>query len=194
MRSCILLLILGLPGCALISDSVHLVSQNLRQGLEDCREWHRDVQWASEAWREESSRQSFSIHHAEGFKEGYAHYLYEGGTGEPPLLPPPRYRGLRYQSGEGYQAVQEWFAGYRHGSSMAQKSGLRVWITGPSSLSASEGALPAGSFMPPRARLEAPVDSSLIAPSNLASPGVTQAEHSAITKPTATLGQPLSEE
>src|SRR5205807_2557372 len=69
--------------------------------------------------------------YAQGFKDGYAEYLYRGGDGEPPLLPPKRYRHVRYQTPQGYMAAEDWFAGYRHGAAVAHHTGARRWITGP---------------------------------------------------------------
>jgi hypothetical protein len=81
--------------------------------------------------------------YAHGFKAGFAEFLFRGGDGEPPLMPPLRYRDIRYQNERGYSAVQDWFAGYRHGSTLAHDSGARKWITGPSSLQAHLEAMEA---------------------------------------------------
>src|SRR5207253_2309767 len=61
-------------------------------------------------------------------------YLYAGGSGEPPPLPPRYYWKTRYETAEGHQAIADWFAGYRLGAAMAQESGYREWVTIPSSL------------------------------------------------------------
>src|SRR5207237_1248141 len=82
---------------------------------------------------------------AVGFKEGFAEFLYQGGDGEPPPLPPQKYRSIRYQTPEGYQAVEAWFAGYRHGAAEARKSGQRELVTGPSAL-----RVPSPPLDPPR--------------------------------------------
>src|SRR5262249_20791963 len=90
--------------------------------------------WASEAWREVALSGAYSSDYADGFKEGFAEYLYQGGNGEPPVMAPPRYRRIGYQTAEGHRAVEDWFAGYRHGASEAGARGWRQWIVGPSSL------------------------------------------------------------
>ena len=64
--------------------------------------------------------------HAEGFKDGFAEYLFRGGDGESNLVAPLHYRQIKYQSPEGYAAIQDWFSGYRHGASAARASGAPV--------------------------------------------------------------------
>jgi hypothetical protein len=104
--------------------------------VEDAREGLRNRRWAEEAWEgvRASGTEPYSDDYARGFKSGYADYLDRGGSGEPPVVAPPRYRHLRYQTPQGYLAVEEWFAGYRHGAESARQSGLRQWVTGPTSL------------------------------------------------------------
>ncbi len=98
---------------------------------------------ASHVWAEiqqGTPGQPFSEDYANGFKEGYADYLYAGGTGQPPPLPPRKYWATRYATWEGRQAVQDWFAGFRHGAMLAQETGYRQYATVPSSLPAGGAA------------------------------------------------------
>jgi hypothetical protein len=48
-------------------------------------------------------------------------------------LPPRHYRALKYQSPKGYQAIEDWFDGYRFGVGVAWDSGCRELVTGPAS-------------------------------------------------------------
>jgi hypothetical protein len=128
-------------GCALVQDSCRNVCVSLKTPLEEHREKARNRQWAEAAWQQVACTRNlsgvgrgFSEDYANGFKDGFAEYLFRGGDGEPPLVAPLRYRDTRYQTEQGYHAVQDWFAGYRHGAAMARDSGARRWITGPSSL------------------------------------------------------------
>ena len=82
----------------------------------------------------ESPPPRYSADYAKGFKDGFADYLYAGGTGEPPPLPPRHYWKMRYETPEGHRAMEDWFAGFRHGAGVAQASGYREWVTLPSSL------------------------------------------------------------
>ena len=92
---------------------------------------------AEDVWRQfekEQPDQTFSRDYASGFKDGYADYLYAGGSGEPPPLPPRRYWRKHYQTPAGHGAIEDWFSGFRHGASMAQASGQRDLVTVPTAI------------------------------------------------------------
>jgi hypothetical protein len=124
-------------GCALVEDSGRNIGLCFTRSREARQEWRRNYRWADRAWAETCAAHGGSApskDYETGFKDGFAEYLYRGGNGEPPLVAPLRYRRLCYQSPQGYRAIDDWFAGYRHGSTVAKASGAREWITGPSSL------------------------------------------------------------
>jgi len=124
-------------GCALVGQGVDNVVFKAKESLEDCLERVRNRWWAKAAWddvRNAHPEIKYSGDYADGFQEGFAEYLYAGGTGEPPPLPPRGYRTIHYQTPQGYQAIEEWFAGFRDGAAAARASGDRQWVTGPSSL------------------------------------------------------------
>ena len=77
----------------------------------------------------------YSEHFARGFKTGYADYLYAGGSGAPPPLPPRYYWRGNFETAQGHEAIRDWFAGFRQGAESAKESGLRELVTLPSSLS-----------------------------------------------------------
>jgi hypothetical protein len=99
---------------------------------------------AKQAWHEVMADMPVraSHHYARGFICGFADYLYRGGTGEPPLVPPRAYWHLGYQSIKGKQAIDEWYQGFRHGSQECQARGLRDLVMVPSSLASSAEASP----------------------------------------------------
>src|ERR1043165_3525817 len=141
MRPWFALSLLGLSmlgsGCALIEDGHHNLAVSVSRCLEMRRECQRNRRWAEAAWSEICAAEEATAHssdYAAGFKDGYAEYLLRGGEGEPPLVAPCKYHDLRYQTPQGYQAIQDWFSGYRHGAAVARQSGVRRWITGPSAL------------------------------------------------------------
>src|SRR3954451_4826288 len=108
---CILALTLVSPGCAVISEGVHVISHEWGLEIDDCLERSRNRKWAEQAWANcPVSWQPCSEDFALGFKDGFAEYLYRGGDCEPPLVPPTRFRKFRYQTPQGYQAIEEWFA------------------------------------------------------------------------------------
>jgi hypothetical protein len=78
--------------------------------------------------------QCFSADFGRGFRDGFTDYLYAGGTGEPPPLPPRRYWKVGYQTSEGRQAIQDYFDGFRYGSAACRDGGYRQYTTVPSSL------------------------------------------------------------
>src|SRR5436190_20867042 len=121
MRLAFALLLFGLSvgssGCALTEDAFHNICYSITTPVEVHREMARNRQWAEDAWASASwSNQNgrYTEDYAFGFKDGYAEYLFRGGDGEPPLMAPRHYRHVRYQNPQGYQAIQDWFAGYRH--------------------------------------------------------------------------------
>lgn len=123
--------------CALIEDGHHNICYSISTAIHTHKEKERNRRWAECAWcqvQPHSDGGFFSEDYARGFKDGYAEYLYRGGDGEPPVMAPVRYRHVRYQTPQGYQAVQDWFHGYRHGAMVARDSGARQWVTGPTSL------------------------------------------------------------
>jgi hypothetical protein len=142
MRGKVALLFIGLgialPGCTLARNVTEQLVLKPAQAQESFLERRRNRRAAEDVWREVRAANPnlpYSDDYAAGFTDGFADYLYAGGTGEPPLLPPLRYRRLRYQSAEGYQAKLDWFAGFRHGAAVARDGSYRQWVTGPSSLS-----------------------------------------------------------
>lgn len=127
-------------GCSLVSDGAHVIGYRTRRAFDDSREWHRDRRLAAAAWDEAARRTpGLSADFGDGFKEGFAAYLFRG-VCEPPALPPSRYRTVRHQTPEGYRAAEDWLNGFRRGAADAQHCGLRELVTGPSAY--RTGSLP----------------------------------------------------
>jgi hypothetical protein len=136
-RWAIALCVLCNAGCGLVTNATHNLSAGFHDSLDALSEKRRTETWARQAWESASCRsgcQTFSEDYERGFKAGFCCYVANGGNGEPPALPPEKYRCVRYQSPQGYRAIEEWFAGYRHGVTMAREGGYRDLVTGPSSL------------------------------------------------------------
>jgi hypothetical protein len=133
----IALSVLGNAGCGLVANATHNLTSGVHECFDDLREKKRDAAWAEEAWAKaagEAQGHPFTEDHERGFKAGFTCFVANGGCGEPPPLPPKKYRCLRYQTPQGYQAIEDWFAGYRHGVAAARAGGYRDLVTGPSSL------------------------------------------------------------
>jgi hypothetical protein len=74
-----------------------------------------------------------------GFEDGFVDYVIYGGNGTPPL-PPRRY--WKSNRPNGYQAIQDWYNGFRHGAAVAQASGYRECVTIPLSDGLNTNVLP----------------------------------------------------
>jgi hypothetical protein len=128
------------PGCSLIENATRNLVVDPIHFSPHVSEWtacRRNDKLAEAAWnyiRQINPECEESVHYARGFKQGFADYLAAGGTGAPPPIPPRQYWRTSYQTPRGHQAVEDWYAGFRHGATMAQDSGFRQWITVPSSL------------------------------------------------------------
>jgi hypothetical protein len=132
--------VLGLlsPGCAVVCASVDTVAYKTKECFMEHEERSRNWKWAEVAWRDvcrANPHTPCSRHFAEGFKTGYAEYLYAGEPGTPPALPPRQYRGVAFQTPAGYRVIEDWFAGFRYGVVVARSEGYRDLIIGPTSLS-----------------------------------------------------------
>jgi hypothetical protein len=103
---------------------------------------------ARAAWAAQQVHGQVSGDYENGFVEGFVDYLDAGGNGEPPVVPPFRYRLTRFKTPEGHKATEDWFAGFRHGAAVARASGLRELILVP---------LSAPIASPPEPQLTAPL-------------------------------------
>jgi hypothetical protein len=124
-------------GCSLITTGTRNLLVETSRCVEDVCEARRNHQLAHDAWNEvrgANPGHSFSTEYEDGFYQGFLDYLDAGGSGEPPAFPPRKYWGVHYQTAAGYQAVQDWFTGFRHGATTARDSGVRQYIILPSSL------------------------------------------------------------
>jgi hypothetical protein len=116
-----------LPGCAMSYSFARIVAVDPfhYEPYSDAF-WQkiRNSRLADAAWERarEMAPQPYTRHYERGFKYGFTDYL-RGGEGRVPLVPPRRYWAFYYQSPEGNEAMQDWFAGWRHGNAMAKESG-----------------------------------------------------------------------
>ncbi len=84
--------------------------------------------WADQAWDETGAccpEGCLTLDYSWGFREGFADFVYAGGDGEPPAMPPRIYWQADMRSREGAAAVASWFEGYRHGARVAREGGYR---------------------------------------------------------------------
>jgi hypothetical protein len=98
--------------------------------------------WADQAWREESEACADSIvqpDYAFGFHDGFVDFVYAGGLGEPPPVPPRRFWNAGFRTDEGQRRANQWFEGYRHGARVARDGGYRERATLHSSIANIQG-------------------------------------------------------
>ena len=143
-------------GCNLVALTTKNLAFETGRCTESKVESVRDRWRADDAWRavrEADPTHPYSSDYAAGFKDGYKEYLYFGGNGSAPSLPPRCYWEARYQTPEGFMAMEDWFAGFRHGGEVAQSSDLRHWVVLPVSAARADEA---GPVLPPPALLTVP--------------------------------------
>jgi hypothetical protein len=86
------------------------------------------------AWREvteHNPERTYSPAYHDGFCHGFADYVKRGGTGEPPAVPPCKYRYPVLRTPEQQQEIDDWFAGFRHGADVARQQGWREGVLVP---------------------------------------------------------------
>lgn len=111
----------------------------------DCQDRRQYRQQACKAWLAIADAQPethYSSHYAEGFQDGFTDYLYAGGNGEPPVVPPWCDRRNGWETPAGRAHIEDWYAGYRHGAQAARASGLRETIVLPCSLPGQAPVIP----------------------------------------------------
>ena len=120
-----------------------------RRSLEEYRTW------AEQAWSAEWQSCGGVINgpdYAAGFRDGFVDYVYAGGNGEPPPVPPREFWKTALRSPAGKERVSQWFEGYRHGARVAREGGYRELATVQSSLydaaSYDSSAYPPGMLLP----------------------------------------------
>jgi hypothetical protein len=104
-------------------------------------------EWAKRAWREEAANCSGEVggpEYQSGFEDGFVDYVFAGGTGEPPPVPPRRFWNMDLRTPRGSALAEQWFAGYRHGAQVAREGGYRELSAVRSSLAGPPGPPPYG--------------------------------------------------
>lgn len=114
INSFMLALVIGLSGCASMTD-----------GIISCETGVRNRVLAQKAWGHWSwcyNDLDYPYHFACGFKAGYRDIL-NGGSGCQPTLPPKCYWKPTYQTPEGRCKTNAWFDGFSHGALAAKQDG-----------------------------------------------------------------------
>ncbi|AWM40068.1 hypothetical protein C1280_25725 [Gemmata obscuriglobus] len=116
-------------GCNIAAYATHNLVNEQSQTLTKLKLRQRMNAAASAAWQEECARHppgTYSGAYADGFIDGYADHLDNGGTPAPPGTPPPSYRRHANDFTPAGQAVQrDYLAGFQHGAEAAAATGCR---------------------------------------------------------------------
>jgi hypothetical protein len=131
----VLAFVTGSAGCASFVDATARNFTELPiQACDEVKSSWRNRRRAEAAWdivKHGVNADAYTRDYAAGFKDGYQDYLDNGGHGEPPAIPPFRYRQRTYQTPDGLRAIDDWNSGFRHGSAIAHASGYRETIVIP---------------------------------------------------------------
>lgn len=134
----------GLTGCT-VCQNVHrtVFEEPSRFNWKHDRVRSRQLylQWADQAWRSGASAEAAcnSPTYLTGFREGFAEFVYAGGNGEPPAVPPREFWNADLRNERGQTLADLWFAGYRHGARVARDGGYRDMVVVRSSLFTGAG-------------------------------------------------------
>jgi hypothetical protein len=101
-------------GCATLDDYHYLVVHHHRS----------DQAWKQ--YRPGLGHRGTSSDYASGWKQGYFE-VSTGGTGEPPAVPPRKYWSPKYQDLAGQRAIEDWYAGFQDGATVAESEGNGAW-------------------------------------------------------------------
>jgi hypothetical protein len=124
--------------------------------LDNCVDLKRNKELAEGAWADFAQHNpdvEYSFDFEKGFKFGYEDFLYAGGSGQPPPVPPRYYWRPEFESGDGHRAIEDWYAGYARGAEAARESGYRQLVTVPASVALPD---PLPSTNAPQANLGVP--------------------------------------
>jgi hypothetical protein len=144
-----------------------IATQNLYHSavdsVDDCAMRRRTRKLAEDAWQDVvvgNPGVAYSPAYAQGFKDGFTQTLAEGGRPIPPVVPPWRYRRTTYQTPAGYHAIEDWYAGFSHGTAAAVAWAPPFLKTLPSSGAELKGSMtrprqppPPGEYAPDAAEI-----------------------------------------
>lgn len=125
--TCVAVMVFSATGCSLTSGACRAVKQH--DCLDDFMIGYRNQVLAARAWHENKhchanrgNQRDFKA----GFMQGYIDVA-KGGNGCAPSVAPESYWGWKYQSADGQNGVNAWFAGYPLGAQLAEQDGVNQW-------------------------------------------------------------------
>jgi hypothetical protein len=131
-------LCMALTGCQLVSNAYHNLSYEVKLSSAEVQEHGYYEKLALASWQETvqgDDCREIPKDYERGFKDGFIDFVEFGGSGKPPSVPPKCYWEPQYRTPDGAAAIQAWYAGFRQGVAVAQRSGYRRWVTLPTAQS-----------------------------------------------------------
>jgi hypothetical protein len=117
------------PGCSFVCYGARNLIEAPVDAIDRCILGKRAESMANAAWadvlKDEGGRRLHSYYYEDGFKCGFVDYIRYDGNGEPPAAPPWIYQTSGFETPTGHDAIEEWFAGFRHGAVVARSTGYR---------------------------------------------------------------------
>lgn len=123
-----------LAGCRLFENGARNILNEPLEYIDERKVSHEARTDAERVWAQlcaANPERTFTKDYANGFKDGYADYLDNGGPGVPPALPPRYYRRSNYLNPEGHALIRDWFSGFQQGIDIAKETGHRGYLTVP---------------------------------------------------------------
>lgn len=112
--------ILLLTGCTWIPYAMRNVTNAPLGVVADYRYRAQACALARRALEECAGSHAYSSPYRHGFEAGFIYQTQRDGTGEPPALPPCRYRYPVLKTPEQHQQIMDWHAGFRHGAEVSK--------------------------------------------------------------------------
>jgi hypothetical protein len=131
--------IVGLSGCSWVPYLGRNLAGTSCELTATCCFRREAAKLADKAWADaigQNPQCKTTPAYVDGFKHGFIDYVARNGTGEPPATPPHCYRYPVLRTPEQQQEIEDWYAGFRHGSQVAHAQqwheGVVVPISQPS--------------------------------------------------------------
>ena len=123
-----------LTGCNLAYYAGHNLVNEPVERLDEHKLTSRLKAESRTVWRDicrQFSGRTFTPEFADGFTDGYADHLENGGTPSPPAVPPLRYRRANYLTPQGHPLIRDYMIGFQYGAEVASATGKRQFLTVP---------------------------------------------------------------
>ena len=126
------------PGCSvlyLVKRTLKYEPRDFDLTLDEAAACKQYAIWADEAWGsflDTAPEVSISPSFERGFRDGFVDFVFAGGSGDAPPIPPRRFWRTMYRNPAGDQSIGDWTEGFRAGATVARDGGYRARALVPS--------------------------------------------------------------